>query len=129
MGARNCTGAGRLRGPSPHPIGSGQQTQGIHPGSGACLAVGFVVPAGVNIPGIPTIIFVWLHWWAYATLAAVAGFWWVAWFVPLVLPYLFFRVTGIPPTEAQALASRGEDYRSYQRPTSVFVPWFPGKKR
>ena len=34
-------------------------------------------------------------------------------------------VTGIPPTEAQALASRGDDYRQYQRTTSAFVPWFP----
>jgi steroid 5-alpha reductase family enzyme len=39
--------------------------------------------------------------------------------------YFLLRVTGIPPTEAQALASRGEDYRQYQRTTSVFIPWFP----
>lgn len=39
--------------------------------------------------------------------------------------FFLFRVTGIPATEAQALSSRGEDYRSYQRQTSVFVPWFP----
>jgi steroid 5-alpha reductase family enzyme len=40
---------------------------------------------------------------------------------------LFFilRVTGIPPTEEQALKSRGEDYRRYQRETSAFFPWFP----
>ena len=37
---------------------------------------------------------------------------------------LFFllRVTGIPATEAQALKSRGDDYREYQRTTSAFVP-------
>ena len=34
-------------------------------------------------------------------------------------------VTGIPPTEAHAVASRGEDYRAYQRTTSPFVPWLP----
>ena len=27
---------------------------------------------------------------------------------------------------AQALKSRGEDYREYQRTTSAFFPWFPG---
>jgi len=48
---------------------------------------------------------------------------------PLILLYLFFKVTGIPPTEAQALASRGEDYRQYQRTTSVFIPGFQKKKR
>jgi steroid 5-alpha reductase family enzyme len=37
------------------------------------------------------------------------------------------RVTGIPATEEQALKSRGEAYREYQRTTSVFVPWFPKK--
>jgi steroid 5-alpha reductase family enzyme len=41
----------------------------------------------------------------------------------MLLSILF--VTGIPPTEAQALASRGEDYRRYQRTTSPFVPWPP----
>ena len=38
---------------------------------------------------------------------------------------LFFTITGIPPTEEQALRSRGEDYRRYQQETSIFVPWFP----
>ena len=40
---------------------------------------------------------------------------------------LFFilKVTGIPPTEARALESRGDAYREYQRTTSAFVPWFP----
>ena len=41
--------------------------------------------------------------------------------------YFLVCVTGIPPTEAQALASRGEDYRQYQRTTSAFIPWFPKK--
>ena len=39
--------------------------------------------------------------------------------------FFLFKVTGIPATEAQALASRGDDYRDYQRTTSAFVPWFP----
>ena len=43
----------------------------------------------------------------------------------LLLLVLFFTITGIPPTEEQALRSRGEDYRRYQQETSIFVPWFP----
>jgi steroid 5-alpha reductase family enzyme len=39
--------------------------------------------------------------------------------------YTLLKVTGIPYTEQQALASRGEDYRAYQRTTSAFIPWFP----
>ena len=38
--------------------------------------------------------------------------------------YTLLKVTGIPYTEQQALASR-EDYRVYQRTTSAFIPWFP----
>jgi steroid 5-alpha reductase family enzyme len=38
--------------------------------------------------------------------------------------YLITRVTGIPPTEAQSLKSRGEAYRRYQQTTSPFFPWF-----
>lgn len=34
------------------------------------------------------------------------------------------KVTGIPWAERQALASRGEDYREYQRTTNAFFPWF-----
>ena len=36
--------------------------------------------------------------------------------------------TGIPPTEARALVTRGDDYRIYQSTTSAFIPWFPKKE-
>jgi steroid 5-alpha reductase family enzyme len=37
--------------------------------------------------------------------------------------YLFLtRVTGVPPTEAQAIRSRGDAYREYQRTTHAFFP-------
>ncbi len=76
----------------------------------------------------PNYFFEWLHWFSYAVLAAGAPFWWVTLLVPAVLLFLLLKVTGIPPTEAQAIASRGEDYRNYQRATSAFIPWFPKKK-
>lgn len=43
----------------------------------------------------------------------------------LLIALLFF--TGIPPTEKQALLSKGKDYREYQRTTSPFIPWFVSK--
>ncbi len=73
----------------------------------------------------PNYFFEWLHWWSYVALAAGG---WIALLAPVAMLYLLFRVTGIPPTEAQALTSRGEDYRSYQRTTSVFFPWFPKRE-
>lgn len=67
----------------------------------------------------------WLLWFAYVALA-VGGSWWpIALVVPVVLLFLLLFVTGIPYTEKRALASRGDDYRAYQRTTSAFIPWFP----
>lgn len=37
--------------------------------------------------------------------------------------YTLVCVTGIPATEEQALRSRGEEYRAYQRTVSAFIPW------
>jgi steroid 5-alpha reductase family enzyme len=34
-------------------------------------------------------------------------------------------VTGIPPTEKQSIASRGDAYRAYQARVSKFIPWPP----
>jgi steroid 5-alpha reductase family enzyme len=73
----------------------------------------------------PNYFFEWLHWWSYVALAVGASYWWGTLLAPAAMLYFLLRVTGIPPTEAQALASRGEDYRQYQRTTSVFIPWFP----
>lgn len=50
---------------------------------------------------------------------------WLTVYCPALMLYFLFRVTGIPATEAQALKSRGDDYRQYQATTSAFVPWFP----
>lgn len=73
----------------------------------------------------PNYFFEWLHWWTYVLLAVGAGGWWATLLGPSVMLLFLFKVTGIPATEAQALASRGEDYRRYQETTSAFIPWFP----
>ncbi len=75
----------------------------------------------------PNYFFEWLHWCAYLLLALGGPCAWLAAITPLVLLFFLLFVTGIPPTEKQALASRGDDYREYQRTTSPFVPWFPRK--
>lgn len=73
----------------------------------------------------PNYFFEWLHWFSYPLLAmgsALAGWLWLA---PLLMLLFLWFVTGIPYTEKQALKSRGEDYRDYQRTTSPFIPWRP----
>ena len=73
----------------------------------------------------PNYFFEWLIWVAFALIALAAPYGWLGLVAPALMLFFLFRVTGIPATEAQALRSRGEDYRRYQRETSVFVPWFP----
>lgn len=73
----------------------------------------------------PNYFFQWLLWCSYALLAWSAPSGWTAVLAPLAMGFLIVRVTGIPPAEAQALRSRGDDYRDYQRTTSAFFPWFP----
>ncbi len=76
----------------------------------------------------PNYFFEWLHWAAWAVIAFSSPDGWVAILVPVFLLVLLFKVTGIPETEAQALRSRGDDYRRYQDEVSVFVP-LPPKRR
>ncbi len=73
----------------------------------------------------PNYFFEWLHWWSYAALAVHSPVWWVPLAGVVAMGYTITRVTGIPPTEAQAIRSRGDAYRAYQRTTSAFVPWPP----
>ena len=74
----------------------------------------------------PNYFFEWLVWVAYWLFACASPWGWTTLFCPLLMLYFLFRVTGIPATEAQALRTRGEDYREYQRTTSEFVPMPPG---
>lgn len=73
----------------------------------------------------PNYFFEWVHWFAYVALAVGSPLAWLAWGAPVVM-FVFLRwLSGIPFTEQQALRTRGDDYREYQRTTSVFFPWFP----
>jgi steroid 5-alpha reductase family enzyme len=73
----------------------------------------------------PNYFFEWLHWFAYVCLAMGSPVAWLAWLGPVVM-YVFLRwISGIRYTETQALRSRGDDYRAYQRSTSMLIPWIP----
>ena len=43
------------------------------------------------------------------------------------MPVLLLNISGVPLAEAQALRSKGDLYRDYQKTTSPFIPWFPKK--
>lgn len=73
----------------------------------------------------PNYFFEWLIWCSFALVATAAPWGWIGWIAPAFMLFLITRVTGIPPTEKRAVASRGDDYRRYQQETSAFFPWFP----
>ncbi|MBE7559527.1 DUF1295 domain-containing protein [bacterium] len=76
----------------------------------------------------PNYFFEWVHWWAYVCMGWGAPLGWLTLAGPILMLFFLFKITGIPPTEEQALASRGEDYRRYQASTSAFFPWPPKEK-
>lgn len=77
----------------------------------------------------PNYFFEWVHWWAYVLIGWTGPWGWLTLMGPATMLFFLFKITGIPPTEANALASRGDAYRAYQRSTSVFFLWPPKETR
>jgi steroid 5-alpha reductase family enzyme len=75
----------------------------------------------------PNYFFEWLIWVGYFIFALSSPYGYLAIISPAIILYLLLRVTGIPLNEEQAVRSKGDLYREYQRTTSVFVPWLPKK--
>ena len=72
----------------------------------------------------PNYFFQFSIWISVLIFALSSPYGWLAVICPLSIGYLIFKVTGIPMTEEQAVRSKGEAYKEYQRTTSAFVPWF-----
>lgn len=73
----------------------------------------------------PNYFFVFLTWLSFALFALPASWGWLGLVAPASILYLLLFVTGIPMTEEQAVRTKGDAYRDYQRRVSAFVPWFP----
>jgi steroid 5-alpha reductase family enzyme len=67
----------------------------------------------------------WLTWIGFALIALAVPYGWAGLEAPALILVLILFVTGIPPSEEQALKHRGDDYRRYQRETSPFLPLPP----
>jgi steroid 5-alpha reductase family enzyme len=71
----------------------------------------------------PNYFFEWCVWIGYAVYGLAFGWWGLIALAPqAIILASIFGVTGIPPTEAQSLRSRGDVYRAYQARVSKFVP-------
>ncbi len=75
----------------------------------------------------PNYFFEWFVWLGFAVygLAFVDNGGWIALLGQGLIFATIWKVTGIPATEEQALRSKGELYRDYQRRVSKFVPLPP----
>jgi steroid 5-alpha reductase family enzyme len=76
----------------------------------------------------PNYFFEWLQWWAYVLMGVGAQRWPLTWIGPVAMGIALLKLTGIPLAERQALLTRAEDYRVYQRTTNAFLPWFPKRQ-
>ena len=76
----------------------------------------------------PNYFFEWLIWVSWFVIAAGSPWGLVTVYCPLLMLHFLLNVTGVPMAEAQSLKSRGDEYRSYQKVTSRFVP-LPPKDR
>jgi steroid 5-alpha reductase family enzyme len=73
----------------------------------------------------PNYFFEWMVWLGYAVYGLAFPNGWIALFGQALIFATIWKVTGIPATEEQALRSKGELYRDYQRRVSKFVPLPP----
>jgi len=76
----------------------------------------------------PNYFFEWMIWVGYAIFALGSPWGWLGLISPALMLYFLTGAAGIAATEAQALRTRGMEYRAYQRTTSTFIPWFPRKE-
>ena len=70
----------------------------------------------------------WLMWVAYFVMAWPTPWGWTVIILPALMYHFLMNVSGVPLAEAQALLTKGEDYRRYQQTTSMFVP-LPKKRK
>jgi len=90
-------------------------------------------PLGVCQTGLwkysrhPNYFFEIVIWISFYLIASTTPGGWMTLYAPATMIFLLLKITGIPPSEASSLQSKGVAYRRYQQTTSVIIPWFPKK--
>ena len=70
----------------------------------------------------PNYFFEWLFWVGWVFVAFGVDYWYLSIISPIVMYHFIVNVTGIPPAEERALATKGDEYRRYMDQTSAFIP-------
>ena len=73
----------------------------------------------------PNYFFEWLVWVGFGVMPLASPMGYLGLIAPALMWFFIVKVTGIPPAELQALKSRGESYRRYQREVNAFIPGVP----
>lgn len=73
----------------------------------------------------PNYFFEWTIWIGYALFALGSPYGWWCLALPVLMLHFLLNVTGVKATEAQAVRSKGDAYREYQRTVSAFIPLPP----
>ena len=73
----------------------------------------------------PNYFFEWLYWVGLATYGLAFPGGWIALGAQALILASIFGVTGIPPTETQAIRTKDGAYREYQRRVNRFIPLPP----
>lgn len=73
----------------------------------------------------PNYFFDFVVWVGFCLFAFPSTAGWLGIIAPALALTLLVKVTGIPPTEEEAIKTKGDAYVEYQKSTSAFIPWFP----
>ena len=75
----------------------------------------------------PNYFFEWLFWLGLSVSCVHSFYFILSLLSPLCMYLTLVYVTGIPPSEKQALKSRKNAYSTYQKTTNAFFPWPPSR--
>lgn len=73
----------------------------------------------------PNYFFEFIIWIGFFIFALSTPWGWISVIAPAMMLGLLLKGSGIPLNEEEALRTKGDLYRDYQRTTSSFIPWFP----
>lgn len=77
----------------------------------------------------PKLFFEWVVWIGYFLFAFPSPWGWLALIAPVMMLILLTRISGIPIAEEEAIKTKGDAYKEYQKKTSAFVPFPPKGER